>query len=60
MNQSKTLPLRDRMKEFYENRTRSYLPRRTHTLIRIDGKAFHTYTKGLTKPFDAGLIDDIS
>jgi len=42
----------DRMKEFYENRTRILLPRRTYTIIRIDGKAFHTYTKGLERPFD--------
>jgi tRNA(His) 5'-end guanylyltransferase len=45
------------MKEFYENRTRTYLPRRTYTLIRIDGKAFHTFTKGLPAPFSEKLID---
>lgn len=44
--------LGDRMKIQYENRTRYYLPRRTYTIIRIDGKAFHTYTKGLEKPYD--------
>lgn len=48
-----------RMKEFYENRTRFSLPRRTYTIIRIDGKAFHTYTKGLERPFDIGLIEDM-
>ena len=51
--------LGDRMKSFYENRTRIYLPRRTYTIIRIDGKAFHTYTKGLERPFDTNLIDDM-
>lgn len=51
--------LGDRMKEFYENRTRTFLPRRTFTMIRIDGKAFHTYTRGLTRPFDQGLINDM-
>lgn len=51
--------LDDRMKEFYENRTRFFLPRRTYTIIRIDGKAFHTYTKGLDRPFDWGFIDDM-
>lgn len=40
------------MKQQYENRTRFYLQRRTYTIIRIDGKAFHTYTKGLQRPFD--------
>lgn len=52
--------LGDRMKEFYEDRTRIKLPRRTYTIIRIDGKAFHTYTKGLERPFDQGLIDDMN
>jgi tRNA(His) guanylyltransferase len=52
-------PLGDRMKEFYENRTRILLPRRTFTMIRIDGKAFHTYTQGLQEPFDTGLIEDM-
>lgn len=49
-----------RMKENYEFRSRSYLPRRTYTVIRIDGKAFHTYTRGLDKPFDLKLMDDMS
>jgi len=48
-----------RMKEFYEERTRTYLPRRTYTIMRLDGKAFHTYTKGLKRPFDEGLIEDM-
>jgi tRNA(His) 5'-end guanylyltransferase len=52
--------LGDRMKDFYEDRYRINLPRRTYTIIRIDGKAFHTYTKGLQRPFDAGLIEDMN
>jgi tRNA(His) guanylyltransferase len=51
--------LGDRMKDFYENRTRNFLPRRTYTIIRIDGKAFHTYTKGLERPFDEKFINDM-
>lgn len=51
--------LGDRMKDFYEDRTRIKLPRRTYTIIRIDGKAFHTYTKGMQRPFDDGLIEDM-
>lgn len=51
--------LGDRIKENYENRTRYFLPRRTYTIIRIDGKAFHTYTKGLQRPFDNELIEDM-
>ena len=44
-----------RMKEFYEARSRTYLPRRTPVAIRIDGKAFHTFTRGFQKPFDEVL-----
>ena len=49
----------DRMKNNYENRTKQFLTRRMPTIIRLDGKAFHTYTKGLNKPFDEGLIEDM-
>ena len=52
--------LGDRMKSFYEDRTRKYLTRRNNILIRIDGKAFHTYTRGLNKPYDQGLLDDMN
>lgn len=50
--------LGDRMKR-YEDTNRFILPRRTYTIIRIDGKAFHTYTRGCDKPFDTGLIEDM-
>lgn len=51
--------LGDRMKDLYEDRTRFKLGRRTNTVIRVDGKSFHTYTKGLVRPFDQGLMDDM-
>lgn len=51
--------LGDRIKD-YENITRYSLPRRTYTILRLDGKAFHTYTKGLKKPFDSELSEDIT
>ena len=44
--------LGDRMKEFYENRSKTYLTRRTPVIIRLDGKAFHSFTKGFKKPYD--------
>lgn len=40
----------------YENVTRNYLVRRVPVIIRIDGKAFHTFTKGFRKPYDYVLI----
>jgi tRNA(His) 5'-end guanylyltransferase len=46
----------DRFKNNYENRTRYLLPRRTYTIIRVDGKAFHTLTKKCDRPFDNDLI----
>src|SRR5882724_7672228 len=48
--------LGDRMKADYENRTRFLLPRRTYTVIRVDGKAFHTYTRNCRRPFDEDLM----
>jgi tRNA(His) guanylyltransferase len=50
--------LGDRMKN-YERRSQSLLPRRTHTMIRLDGKAFHTYTKHCKRPYDLGLMRDM-
>ena len=47
--------LGDRMKG-YENISRIYLTRRTPVIIRIDGKAFHSFTRGFAKPFDDILI----
>ena len=44
--------LGDRMKGFYEDRYRIYLTRRMPVIIRVDGNAFHTFTRGLDKPFD--------
>jgi tRNA(His) 5'-end guanylyltransferase len=52
--------LGDRMKEDYENRFRTSLPRRSYTIIRVDGKSFKNYTRGLKKPFDEGLIKDMN
>ena len=43
--------LGDRMKT-YEAVPKNYLTRRTPVIIRFDGKSFHTFTKGLHKPFD--------
>jgi tRNA(His) 5'-end guanylyltransferase len=48
--------LGDRMKNNYENRAKTYLLRRTPVIIRLDGKAFHTFTRGFAKPFDARLM----
>lgn len=54
---SKHCEIMRRMKDNYESRQRHFLIRRIPVIIRIDGKAFHTYTKGLHKPFDHDLIE---
>lgn len=47
--------LGDRMKG-YENVSRNYLTRKIPVIIRVDGKAFHTFTRGMKKPFDEYLM----
>lgn len=48
--------LGNRMKEYYENIPKTKLMRRCPVILRIDGKAFHTFTRGFQKPFDEVLI----
>lgn len=45
-----------RMKTYYEQIPKTKLMRRCPVCIRIDGKAFHTFTRGFQKPFDEVLI----
>jgi tRNA(His) 5'-end guanylyltransferase len=47
--------LGDRMKSYYEAIPNTRLVRRMPVIIRIDGKAFHTFTKGFNKPYDIVL-----
>ena len=55
------MPIKDdlgtRMKTFYEEIPKTKLMRRCPVAIRIDGKAFHTFTRKFEKPFDEVLID---
>lgn len=54
------MPVRDdlgtRMKTYYEEVPKIHLYKRIPVAIRIDGKAFHTFTRGFQKPFDEVLI----
>ena len=56
MGNSKIKTLSNRMKG-YELVSDYRLTKRTPVIVRIDGKAFHTYTKGLDKPFDSTLSE---
>lgn len=46
----------NRMKEFYETVPKTKLMRRCPVAIRIDGRSFHSWTRGFDKPFDEVLI----
>lgn len=50
--------LGDRMKE-YEYVTRNYLTRKLPVILRLDGKAFHSFTRGLKKPFDYIFVNSM-
>lgn len=51
--------LGNRMKEYYENPYRFYLPRRSPMIIRLDMRAGHSFTKGFQRPFDDIFIESI-
>lgn len=46
-----------RMKRDYEDALRITLPRRTHVVIRIDGRGFHKFTAELERPYSRPLAD---
>lgn len=48
-----------RMKTFYEQIPKTKLMRRCPVALRIDGKAFHTFTRNFQKPFDEILINSM-
>lgn len=50
------MKLDERMKT-YESVSKNFLTMRTPVIIRVDGRAFHTFTKHLTKPFCSRLTD---
>lgn len=47
--------LGNRMKG-YEAISKNFLARKTPVIIRVDGRAFHFFTRGLDKPFDKDFI----
>jgi tRNA(His) guanylyltransferase len=49
--------LGDRMKG-YESVSSHSVMSKSYTVIRVDGRAFHTYCRGLKKPFDEDYIQD--
>ncbi|MFN8688328.1 MAG: tRNA(His) guanylyltransferase Thg1 family protein [Acidobacteriota bacterium] len=49
--------LGDRIKRFYEDALRIHVPRQTHVVLRIDGRGFHQFTRGLERPYCRRLAD---
>jgi tRNA(His) 5'-end guanylyltransferase len=49
--------LGDRMKFYYEEIPKTRLMRRTPVAIRLDGRHFHTFTRGFKRPFDDILVE---
>lgn len=45
------------MKRDYEDALRLYVPRRTHVVVRIDGRGFHRFTQKLERPYCRQLAD---
>lgn len=46
-----------RMKQDYEDALRLSVPRRSYVVVRIDGRAFHQFTKKLERPYCRALAD---
>ena len=44
--------LGDRMKSYYEDRAKTYLTKRTPVIIRLDGRAFHSFMRNFQRPYD--------
>lgn len=53
-----TSELAKRMK-LYESVPNNVLMKRTPVILRLDGKAFHTFTKGFHRPFDTVLVESM-
>ena len=43
--------------KMYESVQKTHLMKRTPVIIRLDGKAFHTFTRGLNKPYDKIMVN---
>lgn len=52
------ITLGDRMKK-YEETSRTFLTNGVPKIIRLDGKAFHTFTRGFEQPYDIVIMDSM-
>ena len=49
-----------RMKDYYEKRADYSLTRRTPVILRVDGRAFHTFVHNFKKPYDEVLHETMN
>jgi len=50
----------DRLKNYYENRSKTFLTRKIPVIIRVDGKCFHNFCKRFKKPYDEFLNNSLN
>lgn len=50
---------RDKRMKAYEQPWQLLIPAKSYTIIRVDGRAFHTLTRGMEKPFDHDFMEDM-
>lgn len=55
----KNMPEFDYLKQL-EAASEQYIPSDTNLIARLDGRAFHTFTRGLKRPFDATLRETMA
>ena len=56
---SKKYSLLDSEMKEWEHKYRRVIDPSEYVILRIDGRAFHTFTRGLDKPFDSNLKDSM-
>jgi tRNA(His) 5'-end guanylyltransferase len=49
--------LGNRIKNYYEDPARVLLPRKTYVIVRVDGRAFHTFTAKMERPYCRSLAN---
>ena len=53
---SKTIGEREKFFRAREDEHSKWLPREDYHVIRVDGRAFHTFTRGMKRPFDVDFM----
>lgn len=48
---------REELMKRFEDQWRDLIPAKRYTILRVDGRAFHTLTRGMARPFDGYLME---